>query len=563
MRKLEESSACDVLVVGGGGAGLLAAIEAAGHGASVVVACKGKAGRSGNTVVAVSQFSAVVPDDDSDDSPERHYNDTLNGGKGINDERLAWILASRGGPAVLKLEKLGVPLHRSEGRLVRQGAAGHSRIRGIHIDGTRFPATLGGLAITLPLRAEAEKRGVRFLDDAPVIRLLTRDGQVCGAVVVLLEDGKLLAIKAKAVVMAAGGAGRLYSRTNNTGGVCGDGYALMLLAGAPLKDMEFVQFYPHQMSAPIKAPLPNSVFPDGAVLRNRHGERFMHLYDPVHKELATRDTMARAIFLEVQKGNGIDGEVYADCRNLSEAVLQKKYFAITRDLRRHGIDLTRDWVRVAPSAHFFMGGAEIDEHCRTGIPGLFAAGEAAGGVHGANRISGNALTETAVFGPLAGRAAAELALSSRSRPEPDIPDLSLAAGRREEAPEGIRRQLRNAMWEGASIVRSRASLRRALATVKECASAAERYEGDGSAADIAQREETRLMCMTAEAVVLSALAREESRGAHFRDDFPLEERRWLGSHRVWRSESGLKVEFAPKAEDRHHSHEAGSGHCPA
>jgi len=545
MKGPQRAVECDVLVIGGGGAGLTAAIEARQRGASVLVACKGRAGRSGNTVVAASMFSAVVSGDGVEDSPEQHFQDTLVGGKGINEERLVRILASGGGSRLLRLEEWGVELLRSDGELVRKWVPGHTRPRGIPVDNSRLPVAVGGLTITLPLRATAERMGVRFLDDSPVIQLLLRDGEVCGALVVCLEEGELLQIKARSVVMAAGGAGRLYASTNNTRGICGDGYGLMLEAGAGLRDMEFVQFYPCQIFRPVVSPMLNSLFFEGAVLRNRHGERFMPLYDPVNEDRATRDVQAQAIFREVQRGNGVEGGVYVDCTAVPEAALQQRYFALTRDLRRQGVDLNRDWVRVEPTVHFVMGGAAIDERCGTNVPGLFAAGEAAGGVHGANRLGGNALTEAVVFGALAGQMAAKHATDRKALPDPIPSSLLLEPAGGNESVDSLRQELRRAMWGGASIVRSETTLRSTLATVRECAAAVGRCRA-ASLSDLARREETRLMCLTAEAIVLSALPRRESRGAHYREDFPTGEDRWLGSHQVRMVDGGMRVQFTPK-----------------
>ena len=537
---------CDVLVIGGGAAGLAAAIAARESGASVVVASKGRAGRSGNTVVAGSQFAAVIPFEGSEDSPEEHFQDTLLGGRWVNDETLLRIFVDRAGPQVLKLEEWGVRLLRFEGELVRRTPPGHRYARGIPIDNSAFSVGLGGLSITLPLRATADRLGVRFLDDTPVIRLALQDGEVCGAVAVDLERDELVAIGARSIVVAAGGGGRIFANTNNIRGICGDSYGLLLEAGAVLKDMEFVQFYPCQMTTPFKTVVPSPMFADGAVLRNRHGERFMQRYDPVNQDMATRDVMAQAIFYEVQRGNGVDGEVYMDCTAVPEATLQRKYFTLTRDLRKRGVDLNRDWIRVGVTTHFFMGGVDVDGRCYTGVPGLFAAGEAVGGVHGANRLSGNALTETVVFGAIAGEAAAGYARTRPNLPEaatrpiqPEAPDEGA------DIVESARTELRRAMWNGASIVRSEGSLRSALAAVRECAASA-RSSPAGTPTRLAHREETRLMCLTAEAIVLSALARRESRGAHFREDFSSQEERWLGNHRVRLSRGKLEVEFARK-----------------
>jgi len=543
-----ESLECDVLVVGAAAAGLTAAIEARMRGASVLVACKGKAGRSGNTVVAGSQLAAVVPYPGSEDSPEQHFEDTLAGGRWVNDEDLLAEVVSRAGPQLLRAEGWGMRLLRSEGELVRRTPPGHRFPRGIQTDNAAFPVSTAGLSITLPLRRKAEEIGVHFLEDCPVIRLLLSDGEVAGALAVDMEGDRLLTIGARAVIVAAGGGGQLFDRTNNTRGIAGGSFGLLLEAGVALRDMEFVQFYPCQMNSPFKTVIASPLFSEGAVLRNRHGERFMPLYDPDRGDLATRDVMCQAIFYELQKGNGIDGEVYMDCTAVPEEVLQRKYFSLVRDLRRHGIDPARQWLRVTATTHFFMGGARVDRRCATRVPGLFAAGEAVGGVHGANRLSGNALSEAITTGALAGAAAAEHAQASQrrgSRPDPAPVSPDMGGTLKPDALEEIRAELRRAMWNGASIVRSEASLRAALDAARTCARAASEC-GATTPALMARREETRLMALAAEAVVISALARRESRGAHFREDFPRTEDRWLGSNLVRLGPEGLEVVFVPK-----------------
>ncbi len=542
----QQSIECDVLVIGGAASGLTAAIEAGLRGASVLVACKGKAGRSGNTIIAGSQFAAVVPYPGSEDSPEQHFQDTLAGGRGVNDEDLLREVVNRAGPQLLRLEEWGLKLLRSEGELVRRTPPGHRFPRGIQTDNAAFPVPTAGLSITLPLRKKAEEVGVRFLEDAPILRLVVAEGEVQGALAVDLAREELTLIKARSVVVAAGGAGQLFASTNNTRGITGGSYGLLLEAGAALRDMEFIQFYPCQMNNPFKTVIASPLFSDGAVLRNRHGERFMPLYDPANQDLATRDVMCQAIFYELQKGNGIHGEIYMDCTAVPESAFQKKYFSLVRDLRKQGVDPARDWIKVTATTHFFMGGVQADARCYTGIPGLFAAGEALGGIHGANRLSGNALTDTIVTGATAGEAAAEHALARSRMPEPSVASLELQLADRDgESLETVRTELRKAMWNGASIVRSESSLQSTLGTVRACL-AAVKESFASTPIGVARREETRLMALTAEAVVLSALARRESRGAHFREDFPVAEERWLGNHLVRLTPEGLRVEFVPK-----------------
>jgi succinate dehydrogenase/fumarate reductase flavoprotein subunit len=288
-----------------------------------VVASKGKAGRSGNTVIAGSQFCAVVPSQGNEDSVDQHFQDTLKGGKFVNDEALLRVFVERAGPQVLKLEEWGVTLLRADGELIRRRPPGHTYPRGIPTVIGSHPYTVGGLSITIPMRETAERMGVRFLDETPVIRLALHDGEVWGAVAANVGGDGLQLIRARAVVVAAGGAGQLFSHTNNTRGISGDSYGLMLGAGAALRDMEFVQIYPTQMYKPFKLSVTTSLFGDGGVLRNLQGKRFMPNYDPAG-DMATRDVMSQAIFYEVQKGNGVDGGAYVDCTAVPSDVFLAK-----------------------------------------------------------------------------------------------------------------------------------------------------------------------------------------------------------------------------------------------
>lgn len=534
---------CDVLVVGGAAAGLTAAIEAREQGASVVVASKGKAGRSGNTVVAGAGLTAFVPYEGNVDSAEQHFQDTMSGGRWINDERLVRILTETGGDRVLKLADWGVRIVHPGVEPVHMVVPGHSRARGIHPDLSGLPSTTLGLSISAPLAETAAQKGVRLLDQSPVLQLILDGGRVVGAVIADLQRDELLTVQAGAVIVAAGGAGQIFANTNNAGGIYGDSYGLLLGAGASLRDMEFVQFFPTWMTTPFKNAVDPAFFGRGAVLRNRHGDRFVDRYDPVNHEMATRDVLSQAIFSEVRDGNGVDGQVYMDCTAVPDEVWQVRFPRLKVDLLKHGVDVRRDWLRVAPTVHFFIGGAEIDTDCSTGVPGLFAAGEAVGGVHGANRLGGNALAEAVVFGPIAGRAAVEYAGRNAARTRVDAVGLEGEVERCEPL-DGIRRRLRAAVWAGASIVRSERSLRETLRTIEECR--AGMGPRPAAVAQLARWEETRQMCLTAEVVATSALAREESRGAHFRDDYPATDDRWLGSHRIRLGEGGLKVEFVPK-----------------
>ncbi len=315
---------CDVLVIGGGIAGLLAALEARRRAERVVLVSKRKPGRSGNSAVTIAGFSAPVREEVSG-GPAEHLRDTMEVGGGINDPGLVRTLASEAAERVMALEQFGIRFQRDDGLVGLRGSPGHSRPRLVNPEAPGVPHNTLGLSLTLPLLKAARERGVALLSDMPVHRLLLADGEVCGADALDLQAGARVTILAGAVVLAAGGAGQLYGRTSNALDATGDSYALGLVAGAALRDMEFVQFYPAVMTWPAHATISNSLFSDGVVLRNRHGERFMHRYDPANGDRAVRDVMSRAVFQEIQAGNGVDGGVYLDCTAIPPALLERRF----------------------------------------------------------------------------------------------------------------------------------------------------------------------------------------------------------------------------------------------
>lgn len=543
---------CEVLIIGGGLAALVAALEAKKLVDEVVIVSKSKVGRSGNTIVSQCKFGAYIgfdtplstqpnPHEGSSDSAQRHFQDTLAGGSFINEEKLVSILASRAGQRLLELDNYGVRFQKTNDDFLRESGPGHSCPRTISTC-SDYPYAVLGLSITLPLLREARSRGVRLIEDVPIARLVLHNGVVCGATGLDVQRERALFLHAKAVILAFGGGGQLFALTDNTRDVTGDSYALVLEAGAALRDMEFVQFYPLIMTSPVRALIPTLIFSDGAVLRNGAGERFLFGYDE-RGEMATRDVMSRALFQEMQRGESI----YLDCSQVPMTAIEEKYSSLQCLLKGHDMDLQRDVLTVSPTTHFFMGGVEIDERCQSSLPGLYAAGEAAGGVHGANRLGSNALSEALVFGALAGQQAAHYAKGLKSFPIARVePDYVLPYPRKGDVSlRKVRGELRRSMWDGASIVRSEDSLQEARARVGECQRALEHCAIE-SFAQAVKWEELRRMCLAAEPIVASALLRTESRGAHYRQDFPSSDENWLGSIKITKSADELELDFAPK-----------------
>jgi fumarate reductase (CoM/CoB) subunit A len=527
-----ERMTTDVLVIGGGVAALRAAIAAREAGAEVVMCAKGIVGRSGNTVVSTADISAYVEGLGVDDDPATFARDTFETGGDLGDERLIAILAERSGTALLDLERLGVHLLRSGDAIDRTRAAGHSRARTYRADSEgRGPNK--GLALSVPLAERARQLGVRILDHAPVVQLCAVGGSLAGAVVIDTRAQTVLALSTGAVVAGAGGASYLFSRTNGTVEATGDVIALALRAGAAARDLEFVQWHPTRMDQPISLFLTNGLLADGAVFRDAAGREFMADYDP-RANLAPRDVLAKSIYLEVQAGRGVAGGVYLDCSPIPEERIQLRHAYVAELLRKHGVDFPAQRVVVSPAAHFLMGGLVIDEAAASTLPGLYVAGENAGGIHGANRLGGNAFCEGLVFGTIAGRGAAAFARSTGRRDLPaDVLDRCLApldSAAPDPRPVLMGRWacLRAAMWEHVSLVRDAASLDRADDALDELTVEAAQLAGP-TAADAARILELRAALDCARAIVAAARFRTESRGAHWRADYPGRSAAWLGS----------------------------------
>jgi succinate dehydrogenase/fumarate reductase flavoprotein subunit len=541
----------DLLIIGGGIAALVAAIEARMRGLSVSLVCKRKPGRSGNVIVSGAAFSVCVPCEEIEDSPELHLRDTLVGGDGINDPELSRILVTEAPERVMGLERYGLNFLRMDGALVRRFPPGHSKPRTLIPDPSGCTHSTTGLSITLPLLKTARDLGVEFLSGLTVHRLLVRDGTACGALALDTATGEQVVLPGRAILLAAGGGGQLFENTNNTADMTGDSYAMALEAGAPLRDMEFVQFFPTQMDWPSHAVVPSPLFGEGAVLRNRHGERFMPRYDPKNGDMATRDVMSRAIFAEVSAGNGVDGGVYMDCSAVAQSVLEQKFSPLAELARAHSLDLANRWLVVHPSTHFVMGGVWVDPMGRTGVQGLFAAGEAAGGTHGANRLTGNALCEATVFATRAAQAAAGYVGNLHSVPEPPLSELRVPSVQGGDLTVAeVKAQLRRVMWQEVSLVRTGAGLKRALRTLRDCLDALPNCRIAGPTDAVALLEVER-MSRVGLAIASAGLERQESRGAHFRSDFPeRDDERWLGSLRIGETGNRISLDFVPLHDPR-------------
>ncbi len=512
----------DFIVVGSGIAGLRAALEIAGAGARVVVLTKERTGES-NTEYAQGGVAVALAEDDE---VELHEADTLAAGAGLCDVAAVRVLVAEGRRYMRELIAWGTEFDRADGRLLFTQEAAHSRRRILHAHGD---ATGHEIVRALVARAAAEPL-IEFLPHAGVAGLLLAAGRCCG---VRFLDPRVRApreLQAHAVLLTSGGAGQVFQHTTNPPGATGDGMAMAYRAGAELADMEFVQFHPTALNV-ADAPrflLSEAMRGEGGVLLNEDGRRFMARYHE-RAELAPRDVVSRAIVAELRRT--ATRTVYLDMTALDARFVRARFPKIYATCLQHGIDLTRTPVPVSPAAHYSMGGVRTDLSGRTTIAGLYAAGEVAcTGVHGANRLASNSLLEGLVFGARAGAAAvADGARASLTATATSAPITDEAADwRGGEIALAVGKRVRRVMWERVGILRTRASLVRALAEFERIAHAT-------------LRAPSRNFLTVATLIARAALWREESRGAHYRLDFPArDDVRWR-VHSIARTDADISA----------------------
>jgi succinate dehydrogenase / fumarate reductase, flavoprotein subunit len=553
----------DVLVIGSGAAGMYAAIEAARSGVGVLLLDRSLIGRGGATVMA-QMTVAVALGAETPDHWSYHYNDTLAAGRGLCNQPLARLLCEEGPECILEMEDWGVGWARKDGRIAQAMAPGHDRPRCVYVDYLNT-----GPAVSKTLRAALYKSNdVRRAGDLCVIDLLKADGAVTGAVAWHVRSGAPVVISAKATILATGGLTRLYRRNSASANMGGDGYALALRAGAPLVDMEFVQFFPIGHLAPRMIGMDPIMWDPfryklGGKLLNNRGEEFTQNYGVPEdgKYVITRDVGTHAILKEVEAGRGSPhGGAYLSFQHCSEAALREAFGPVIDRLAKNGIDLTKMAVEVAPIAHYHMGGVVADGRMQTEVPGLLVAGEAVGGANGANRLSGNAITEALVFGRRAGRTAAEYvknigSLPSASNSATEIVQLlQRKAKRSKDSPNGAAmvQQLQTLMADDVGPLRTQVSLERALERIDALAATlGESPFGDHRAFDLERLDwfDLRNMLLVARVVAQTALARTESRGAHQREDIPGMLPQWDANQVVRLKDSRVEVAQVPVARE--------------
>ena len=526
----------DVLIIGSGGAGSRAAIEVDDAGLKATIVSKGLTFRSGCTGMAEGGYNAVFKTVDKDDSIDAHIHDTLKGGSYLNDKKLVEILVNESPKRLIDLENYGALFDRQESGEIDQRPFGGQSFRRTCYQGDRT-----GAELLNALKEEIIKRGIECIDEVMITSLVTDNDQVIGATGLNLKDSSLIYFKAKATILASGGAGQLYPVTSNTFQKNGDGYAISYRAGADLVDMEQVQFHPTGMVAPESKKgvlVTEAVRAEGGKLINSEGERFMSKYAPEKMELATRDVVARSIYQEIIEGRGTEnGGVYLDISHLDDDYIDEKLETMVLQFENVGVDIKHGPIEVAPTAHHFMGGLKINTDASTNLKNLFGAGEVCGGVHGANRLGGNALADTQVFGKIAGVSASEACRETELKTNQD--QVNDEASRIDSLikkgsikPREFKNNIKKLMWEKVAIVRDEKTLNEALAELQKMqkelvnldVSATTQYNTDlVTALEVINMVEICIL------TVKSAILRRESRGAHFRSDFPESKDEWKKS----------------------------------
>jgi len=525
----------DVLVIGGGAAGLRAAIEARRANVAVLLVSKTPAGLGSCTAYAGGGFQAPF----GKFTPKQHFERTIRGGKSLNNQKLVDVMTREAAARLLELREFGVDIETGDGTA--------------HVKG---PFAMNGTGLTLPLLRFARSIGVIVLENVIVAGLEKSGDSVVGAAGFNRLNGEVNSFHAKSVVLASGGAGRIYSRTDNPVGTTGEGYAIAYDAGARLIDMEFVQFFPFGL---VEPGLPVFLFNPGIVeagkLVNTDGKEFLKDagFSPGRDFVEHRDTLSRLICMEIERGKGDLDAVLLDLSRTEEIGHGLTMLGEFKEIKRRWlskIDLTKQRLHIAPLEHYFMGGIEIDENGATNVLGLYAAGEVTGGIDGANRLGGNALTNTIVFGARAGGAAAEHAKSlervetsdlSTREIEKDLNEIRARPQSPGARPREIRKRLQATMAKCVGVIRSQETLEKAHACVQELTRDLSRVYAT-TTWELGEALEVKSMITVAQVVARCASERRESRGAHYRLDYPDEDTNWLKNLLVKRSGTEMGIQ---------------------
>ena len=534
-----ETISSDVLIIGSGGAGSRAAIEVDNNGLKPLIVSKGLSFRSGCTGMAEGGYNAVFKAVDEDDSIEAHIADTLKGGAYLNDEKLVDILAKESPKRLIDLENYGALFERQDNGKINQRPFGGQTYRRTCYQGDRT-----GHEIISALKEEINRRDIQTIEEVMITSLVLSKSQrpvVIGAVGFNLKNSNIIFFQAKATILATGGAGQLYPTTSNTVQKNGDGFALAYNAGANLIDMEEVQFHPTGMVLPKSKQgilVTEAVRAEGGILLNALNERFMEKYAPDKMELATRDVVARSIYKEVMEGRGTENKgVYLDISHLDDDLIDEKLETMVLQFNDIGVNIKNEPMEVSPTAHHFMGGVKINDKCQSSVSGLFACGEVTGGVHGGNRLGGNALADTQVFGKIAGEYASEYAKTSTFETNPQMVEeesnrIKSLVKSGKINPQEIKKKIQHIMWEKVSIVRNEKELNMALKEFLKIKNELKNMKVKDTTQynkELLTAIEVINMIEIAIIITKSAILRRESRGAHYRSDFPESDDNWKKS----------------------------------
>jgi fumarate reductase flavoprotein subunit len=547
----------DILILGAGGAGLCAALHAADSGKKIKILIVTKAiiGKGGCSRMVQGGYNVVL---NPADSFEKHFQDTLKGGQFVNNQDLAWTLVNVAPERIKEMEtKYGCFFDRNpDGTIHQKPFAGQSFDRTVH------KGDLTGIEIVSRLSEQVFSRELDYLDEHRALDLLwDKEGtRIVGALILDVGRGEFLVVHARATLVCTGGGPTMYKLFAPSLDKSADGIALCYRAGAEMVDMEMVQFHPTgllvQGSNTSGTLLEEGLRGAGAQLFNAPGERFMERYAPEVKERATRDVVSRSSFMEIRAGRGTpNGGVFIDASVMGPEFVEKNFPGMVERCRDYGFDLAHQRVEVSPTAHFFMGGVMINTRCMTDLEGLYAAGEDAGGVHGANRLGGNGIADSTVFGGIAGDSMANDVIGRELVPfdEKQVAEII----RQAEAPlkrEGLdlyplRDTLRLSNWEKLGIIREGKGLREGLQTIQDLKEKMDRVgTAGGPAYNISWNDwlNMRNLLDASEMVGRSALERQESRGAHYRSDFPKKNNReYLKNFYIKRERGEMKIYDRP------------------
>ncbi|MCL4438718.1 MAG: FAD-binding protein [Candidatus Thermoplasmatota archaeon] len=558
MAEAYKTNECDVLIIGAGGAGMRAALAASDAGLKVIVVTKSLLGKA-HTVMAEGGIAASLGNVDPEDNWTVHFADVIEEGVYISNWRMAELVAREAPNRVYELEKFGALFDRTpDGRILQRAFGGHTYRRLCHV-GDRT-----GLEIIRTLQDQIiHRKNVNVIDEMYITKLLLAEGRVCGAIGIKMDRGEFNLFKARSVVMATGGCGRVFKVTSNSWESTGDGIGLAYNVGAVLQDMEMIQFHPTGMVYPpgVKGLLvTEGVRGEGGILYNNQKERYMERYSPKKKELDARDVVARANYAEIQAGRGTEhGGVYLDISYKGADFVKQKLPSMYHQFMEFaGIDITKEMMEVAPTVHYQMGGIKVEPDTgATNVPGLFAAGEVACGLHGANRLGGNSLADILVFGKIVGEGATKFA-TTQNLPTIEDEDVVSEIERVKSLvhPDGLNAyklidELTTTMSDNVGIVRDQEHLEIALKKILELKEKYQRVSAPGGLKynhGLLAALELGNMLVATEAIVRSAIMRPESRGAHTRRDYPKKNPEWLKNITCVKDGDNMKFDTVPVPE---------------